>query len=77
MTLREECPRSDLSVPYFPAFELNIGKYGPEKLRMPAHLTQKDISVWGLIVSPVGFPNDLSSPFDFQLQASTFDHILY
>ena len=29
-TLREKCPYSELSVPYFPAFGLNTGKYGPE-----------------------------------------------
>ena len=38
----------DFSVPYFPAFSLNAGKYGPEKNSISGHLSRSDdIISWG------------------------------
>ena len=33
------------SGPYFPAFGLNTGKYGPEKLRIRTFITQRDMAI--------------------------------
>ena len=30
-SLRDKCPNTEFSSPYFPAFGLNTEKYGPEK----------------------------------------------